>query len=145
MLVEQVILKRTLRAGENEWKEGTIFPNERCPQIPLDILQEALQGRDTVKILKEGHQAEDNTVMFKPSFKRDQESTMTSLNVRTKPVNQPERLTRKPVTVNQSPETVIKESKPIFREEITAQTNKGIENSESIKPKKVGLVKETIK
>lgn len=81
MNIESVKLLKTLKAGENTWKEGTVFPNKTCPYIPKEIIGEAALGRPTVKILSEKPE-EGKIIVSKPIFKDSSEDeTNTTLNV----------------------------------------------------------------
>lgn len=82
MDIESVKLLRTLKAGENVWVEGTVFPNDNCPYIPKEIIGEAALGRKTVEILSE--RPEGGVVVSKPIFKNESDGeTNTTLNAQT--------------------------------------------------------------
>lgn len=54
MKIEQVRLKKTLKAGKNVWVEGSYFPNDQYPSIPQDILIEVHLNTGTVEVTKFG-------------------------------------------------------------------------------------------
>lgn len=96
--VESVKLLKTLKAGKDVWVEGTVFPNESCPQIPAPILGEALAQRPTVEILSTSDPEQQEPLVFKPRYL--DEETQTTSNVTTDAKTGG---VQKPV-LNQSPE-----------------------------------------
>lgn len=80
MNIESVKLLKTLKAGDNVWIKGTVFPNKTCPQIPKEIIGEVILNRSTVEVLAE--KPENGVVVSKPIFKDGSEGeTNVTLNV----------------------------------------------------------------
>lgn len=50
MKIEQVRLKKTLKAGKNVWVEGSYFPNDMYSSIPHDIILEVQLNTGTVEV-----------------------------------------------------------------------------------------------
>ena len=82
MNVESVRLKRTLKAGNDIWLEGTVFPNENCPSIPDEIMREIMANRPTVDVSYK-EQGGDSIIQFvsKPIFENPEEQTTLSASV----------------------------------------------------------------
>lgn len=79
MKIEQVRLKRTLKAGSQVWVEGSYFPNDQYPSIPPEILLEVSLGTGTVEVTKKSKE----TVILTPK-KSSPKRTSTSADVKTK-------------------------------------------------------------
>lgn len=102
MKIEQVRLKKTLKAGKNVWVEGSYFPNIEYPSIPHDILLEVKLGTGTVEVTEYG--APEVVVPDKP------DATSISGNIVTfSPTGVPKE--GAPTKVNQK-ESGAKKSKP---------------------------------
>lgn len=80
MKVEQVRLKKTLKAGKNVWIEGSYFPNREYPSIPHDLLLEVALGTGTVEVTQ---QSEEKVIQFPRKSEIDPDQTSVSENVST--------------------------------------------------------------
>lgn len=80
MKIEQVRLKRTLKAGKNVWVEGSYFPNKEYPSIPHDLLLEVSLGTGTVEVTQ---QSQEKIIRLPEKAKTDPYLTSTSEDVET--------------------------------------------------------------
>jgi hypothetical protein len=80
MKIEQVRLKRTLKAGKNVWVEGSYFPNKEYASIPHDILLEVALGTGTIEVTK---QFEEKVIQLPAKAEVAPELTSISANVST--------------------------------------------------------------
>jgi hypothetical protein len=80
MKIEQVRLKKTLKAGKIVWVEGSYFPNKEYPSIPQDLLLEVALGTGTVEVTK---QSEEKVITLPKKAATAPDLTSTSSDVST--------------------------------------------------------------
>lgn len=71
MKIEQVRLKKTLKAGKNVWVEGSYFPNAQYPSIPHELILEVNLNTGTVEVTK---RSEEPKIKVPKSSKKDNTS-----------------------------------------------------------------------
>lgn len=78
MKIEIVRIEKTLKSGKTVWEQGTILPKEIGDEIPKAVLDEAILGTGTVKILKQGRDIKSKPVLV-PKKKLKNASTTTTI------------------------------------------------------------------
>lgn len=108
MKIEQVKLRRTLKAGKNVWVEGSYFPNREYPSIPHEILSEVRLNTGTVEVTKKG----EPELFIPPKMLNDRgDRTSTSVNVKTS-LSKGDSLEEAPSQLKQEREPVKSKRKP---------------------------------
>lgn len=97
-MIEQVLLKVTLKAGDKVWEEGKIVGPS--PPVPDVLLEEVKLGTGNVEVLKESGSVKSNKLIF-VSQRVDEKgaTTMTSMGSPTpsKPLPPPKKSEPKPL------------------------------------------------
>ena len=75
-MIEKVIMKVTLKAGENVWEKGAVL----TAPLPPDILNEMYSNTGTVEVVSGDHRTSTKLVSV-PQFKEEQASSMTTMEM----------------------------------------------------------------
>ena len=79
-MIEQVLIKKTLKAGETIWAEGSIV-NSPLPKI---LLEEIERKTGTVKVVKERNSESPNKLVFVAEKVEEKSGTTMTSEIQTK-------------------------------------------------------------
>jgi len=79
VMIEQVLIKKTLKAGDNIWAEGSI---ENSP-LPDVLLEEVRLNTGTVEVLKGSNNESPNKLVFVAKKVEENEVTTMTTQVKT--------------------------------------------------------------
>ena len=86
-MIEQVIIKKTLKAGKNVWLEGSVLTSP----LPKVLIEEVERQTGTVEVVKGDQKSDITKTIFvaKRVDEKSEISTATSLKVESSKVNEP--------------------------------------------------------